>query len=256
MKKTAVIYGMGAIGEAVALALNEADMNLVLLDRDIAAAKKVLSSLPDHRHAVAFSCVPLDTSSIETVITKAENLFGGINALFNGNLHMQRKKAREVTDTSFTSSFQSNVLAYFHLARTCAAVMAKSGGGRIVNLSSVHSEVADGLHLEYAAASAAINAMTRELAVSYWKDNIQVNGVMTAFVDGQFPDALDMDQRQKPEQISLLGRRITPEDIARTVRFLMTSHTKIINGSVLRADAGYLTTQYRVGDTPFTKITG
>ena len=85
MKKTAVIYGMGAIGEAVALALNEADMNLVLLDRDIAAAKKVLSSLPDHRHAVAFSCDPLDTSSIETVITKAENLFGGINALFNGN---------------------------------------------------------------------------------------------------------------------------------------------------------------------------
>ena len=133
---------------------------------------------------------------------------------------------------------------------------AAAGGGRIVNLSSVHSHVADGFHMEYAVSTSAINAITRELAVSYWKDNIQVNTVSTCFVDGLFDDALDMDQRQKPEQISLLGRRVTGADVAKTIRFLVTCKTKCVNGSEVRADAGYLTTQYRVGDTPFTKITG
>ncbi|MCI8327278.1 MAG: SDR family oxidoreductase [Lachnospiraceae bacterium] len=254
MKKVAIICGAGPVGSAAACALSEAGIDIAVLDENVERAESVVKKLDDVK-AIALAYDTADEDSIRTAVQKVEEQMGRVDALFNADLKIKRNAAKDVTLASFETAFKENVLAYFCVARACAEIMAKNGGGRIVNLSSVHSHVADGRHLEYATVTNAINALTRELATNYWKNNIQVNTIVAAFIDGQFPDEMDLDQRQTPEQISLLGRRITPEDLAKTVRFLFTSDTKVVNGSEIRADAGYLTTQYRVGDVPFTKIT-
>ena len=252
-RKVAVICGAGAMGLANAKALAEAGWSIAVLDEKLEQAEAVLSALPEEARGIALTYNPLCEASMKEAAAKIEAALGRIDALVNNDLEMYRRLSKEITAEDFTHAMDRDARAMFLMARACIAVMAKTGGGRVVNFSSVHSHVADGYHMEYAAATSAINAVTRELATAYWKDNIQANTVMTCFVDGQFPDEMDMDQRQTPERISLLGRRVTPDDVAKTVRFLVTCKTKCVNGSEIRADAGYLPTQYRVGDVPFVK---
>lgn len=254
MNKTAVICGANVIGCAAATALAEVGMNIVMLDADLDKAAQAVRALGDKAAAVEYN--PISEVSVQKAMDEAEAKFGRIDALVWADLVMTRSQFKEVSAGSFAAALERNPVACMYAAKACAPKIAKVGGGRIVNLSSVHSHVADGYHMEYAVATSAINALTRELAVTYWMDNIQVNTVVTCFVDGMFDDEMDMDQRQTPERISLLGRRVTGEDVAKTIRFLVTAKTKCVNGSEVRADAGYITTQYRVGDTPFVKITG
>ncbi len=251
MKKL-ILNGAGNIAKATAIRLAEMGWQVFALDEDIQKATDLLAALPKNARGAAVQIDPLDEQSILAAVKKA----GGADALLNSALTIERKPAKHIKAGEMEALFAKNVAPMFYCARACAAYMKNSGGGRIVNLSSMHGHVADGFHMEYAVAASAINALTRELAASYWADNIQVNTVTTCFVDGQFEDAADLDQRQSPERISLLGRRVTAKDIAGTVKFLLTSETKCVNGSEIRADAGYLTTQYRVGDVPFVKITG
>lgn len=251
MKKL-ILNGAGNIARAAAVRLAKAGWRVSAFDEDLQKAIGLLDALPESARGVAVQIDPLDEQSIIAAVEKS----GGADALLNSALNIERKLARQIKAGEMEALFARNVAPMFYCARACAPYMKNNGGGRIVNLSSMHSHVADGYHMEYAVTASAINALTRELAASYWADNIQVNTVTTCFVDGQFEDAMDLDQRQSPERISLLGRRVTAEDIAGTVKFLLTSGTKCINGSEIRADAGYLTTQYRVGDTPFVKVTG
>ena len=253
-KKVAVICGAGAMGLANAKALAEAGLRIVVLDEDKAKAQSVIDALPEEAKGFAEVYHPLCEASMKEAVAKVEAAYGRLDALVNNDLEMTRRLNKEISAENFSHAMDRNARAMFLMARAAIAVMAKNGGGRVVNMSSVHSHVGDGYHMEYAASTSAINAVTRELATGYWKDNIQVNTCMTCFVDGQFPDELDMDQRQEPERISLLGRRVTPDDVAKTVRFLVTCKTKCVNASEIRADAGYLPTQYRVGDVPFVKL--
>lgn len=255
-RKVAVISGAGVLGKAAAGALAEAGMRIAILDSDAEKAQSVLDTLPAGARGLAAVRDPLKEDTVLAAVTRIDETLGRIDALINTDLAISRRLCKEITGESLSHAIERNARGYFFLARACAGVMARGGGGRIVNVSSVHSHVADGYHLEYAMATGAINALTREMADSYWKDNILVVTVATCFVDGQFPDAMDLDQRQEPEVISLLGRRLTAEDVAKTVRFVVTSKTRCFNGAELRADAGYLTTQYRVGNVPFVKITG
>lgn len=250
--KQLILNGAGNIALAAAVRMAELGWQVSVLDEEILLALNLLEALPERCRGVAVKVDWMDERSIVTAVEKA----GGAQALLNSALYMERKPAKQIRSGELEELFSRNVPPMFYCARACAKYMKQSGGGRIVNLSSVHAHVADGYHLGYAVSAAAINALTRELAVSYWKDNIQVNTVTTCFVDGQFADELDMDQRQRPKQISLLGRRVTAEDVAGTIAFLLTCETRCVNGAEIRADAGYLTTQYRVGDEPFVKITG
>jgi len=254
-KKVAVICGAGILGRTVAVALAEAGMKIAVMDSDMARAQSVADVLPREAGSLAVAYNPLKEDTVITAVSGIGGRLGRIDALVNTDLEIARRLCNEITGETFGHVIERNARCYFFTARACASIMARGGGGRIVNISSVHSHVADGYHMEYAMATSAINALTREMADSYWKDNIQAVTVATCFVDGQFPEEMDMDQRQAPERISLLGRRITAWDVARTVRFFVTSKTKCFNGAEIRADAGYLTTQYRVGDVPFVKIT-
>ncbi|MGI6192897.1 MAG: SDR family NAD(P)-dependent oxidoreductase [Christensenellales bacterium] len=251
MKKL-ILNGAGNIARAVAVRMAEQGWQVSVFDEDIVKALELLDALPEENRGIAVKVDWQNEESLKTAVEKA----GGADALFNSALQMERKLAKHIEAGEMEALFARNVTPMFYCARACAPYMKQNGGGRIVNLSSVHAHVADGYHMEYAVTASAINALTRQLAVSYWKDNIQVNTVTTCFVDGQFADELDMDQRQTPERISLLGRRVTAQDVAGTVKFLLTCETKCVNGAEIRADAGYITTQYRVGDAPFVKITG
>lgn len=252
--KVAVVCGDSAVGSAIALALCQAGMNIALLGQSQIAIDRALEAFPE-TGVWGRTYDALNEESVLDAIDDVIQTYGRIDVLVNANLTIACRPCKQMSPNTFDEMMAANPRAYFLMARACIPHMAKVGHGRIINLSSTHSHVADGYHAEYAMATSAINALTREMAANYWKDNIQMIALVACFIDEQFPDALDMQQRQAPEEISLLGRRVTPTDIARSVRFFATSRTRCVTGSEIRSDAGYLTTQYRVGNVPFTKIT-
>lgn len=222
--KKAVIWGNNALSRAVSDALREKGWAC----EELYAADRT-------------------EENIVRATDEAAKKLGGLGACVWADLTMLRAKVKDASGEEFSKDPAACLFA----CRAAAKHMAASGGGRIVNVASEHAFVCDGMHAEYAMASAAVCALTRELAANYWEENIQAITVTVAFVDGLFPGELDSDQRQTPEEISLIGRRVTPEDVAKTIRFAVASKTDCLTGGEIRADAGYLTTQYRAGNAPF-----
>lgn len=134
-----------------------------------------------------------------------------------------------------------NVAAPFLLGRYLGVRMAERGWGRIVNISSVYSLVSRERRSMYSTSKAALNGMTRALAVELGSRNVLVNSVCPGFVDTDLTR-----QNNTPDEIAALcalvplGRLATTEEIADFVFYLGSEKNTYITGQTLAIDGGFL----------------
>ena len=128
------------------------------------------------------------------------------------------------------------------MAQHCARYMSRTGGGRIVNFSSVLAHMADGQHILYGASKIGVNNMVRNLAVDLWKDNIQANSVLPCYVITPLVSKhLEKPGWEEKQMSRILSKRwIAPDDIANTCAFLLTCKTPFLNGQEIMTCSGYL----------------
>jgi enoyl-[acyl-carrier protein] reductase III len=137
-----------------------------------------------------------------------------------------------------------NARAALFAAQRAAALMERGGGGAIVNISSPGAGRVLPDYVIVGASKAALEAVTRYLAVELAPKNINVNAVSPGVV---LTDALKhFDAVRQDEQIIALavgripaGRLVTPEDVAGVVAFLCTPAASMIRGQVILVDGGY-----------------
>ena len=123
------------------------------------------------------------------------------------------------------------------------AEMQKSGGGSIVNLSSISGFVGQSfVHMGYNAAKAAIRVLTKSAAVQYGKDGIRVNSVHPGMMPPMLTSvtAADPALREKVLATVPLGRAGTADEAAWAVLFLASDEASYITGTELVVDGGYL----------------
>ncbi len=123
------------------------------------------------------------------------------------------------------------------------AEMQKSGGGSIVNLSSISGFVGQAfVHMGYSAAKAAIRVLTKSAAVQYGKDGIRVNSVHPGMMPPMLTSvtAADPALREKILATVPLGRAGTADEAAWAVLFLASDEASYITGTELVVDGGYL----------------
>ena len=138
------------------------------------------------------------------------------------------------------ATLQINVLAALQITQFLASGMRSRMYGRIVNLSSIWSVVTRNGRSSYAMSKAAVNALTRSLAVELASCNILVNAVAPGYV---FTDLTGMNN--SPEEINSiaqtipLGRLATPEEIANLVSFLCSDRNTYLTGQTIIIDGGY-----------------
>jgi NAD(P)-dependent dehydrogenase (short-subunit alcohol dehydrogenase family) len=170
---------------------------------------------------------------------EAIDFLDGIDVLVNNAGISMTLEFEMVTPEQYDTVYNVNVRAQFFIMQTVLPVMQASGGGAIINLSSVHGIRACKGHSVYAGTKGAIIAHTRELAVELAPKGIRVNAVA--------PGAVPVENQFKAagtDDFSELGKMIpcgfpgTPLDIAKTIIFLASDDARYIAGQTIVVDGG------------------
>jgi 3-oxoacyl-[acyl-carrier protein] reductase len=146
------------------------------------------------------------------------------------------------TDEVWQRLYQVNVIGAFHCARAAREAMLASGGGSIVNVSSVAAQLGQGSSIPYCCTKAALDNLTVSLARTF-APHIRVNGIAPGFIEGRWTQGglgERYDAIKKAYERTLpLGRVCQPEDIADGIISLITG-SKIVTGQTLTVDAGMM----------------
>jgi NAD(P)-dependent dehydrogenase (short-subunit alcohol dehydrogenase family) len=179
-------------------------------------------------------------ASWERAVNKAIELYGKIDILVNdAGVYSHGQNMDNTTEATWNKVISINLTGPFIGTQLCIPHMRSSGGGAIVNVSSIAALVG-GNGAAYSASKAGITLLTKDNAVELAKDNIRVNSVhpggvmtpMTEFIE-TIPDSEQLIRNMCPMQ-----RMATPEEIAQGVLFLASDEASYITGAELVMDGG------------------
>jgi 2-deoxy-D-gluconate 3-dehydrogenase len=236
--KVALITGAAAgIGYAIAELFAAQGARLVLLDLN-EDVQRIARQLPGD--PLAIPCNVADLAQIRMAVDRAVEKYGRIDILVNNAGVALLAKADEVSEQEWDTTMAINLKAPFFLSQAVARVMAKKGGGRIVNLASQASVVALDRHAAYCSSKAALVLMTKVLAIEWASSGITVNAISPTVVEtalGKKAWAGEVGVAMK--QKIPLGRFAQPEEIASAALYLASGHARIMTGANLVIDGGY-----------------
>lgn len=186
-----------------------------------------------------------DEQNCQRVVEAVQQQFGRIDGLVN-NAGVNDGVGLEAGRSAFVSSLEKNLIHYYQMTHFCQQALENSRGS-IVNIASKTALSGQGGTSGYCAAKGAILSLTREWAVSLRHSGVRVNAVVPAEVMtplyerwiGTFADP--QSELEKITQRIPLGQRMTtPQEIANTVVFLLSSRASHTTGEWLSVDGGYL----------------
>ncbi|NML34174.1 SDR family oxidoreductase [Paraburkholderia antibiotica] len=179
-------------------------------------------------------------SQVDRMFDEIEAKYGRLDILVNNAASGALLGVGDIASEHFDRALDTNLKGAFWCSRRAAALMARTGGGSIVNVSSVGSTLVPANYLVVGTAKAALESMTRYLAVEYAADNIRVNSASSTLIDGdvaqQFPDP--DNTRRSSIAATPLKRLATAEDLADVVLFLASDASRWVTGQVVTADGG------------------
>ncbi len=239
--RVALITGSGrGIGKGIALHLAECGVDIVVNYRSskqqaLELVKQIQSM---GRRALAIQADVSSVPEIHFMIDKIKDTFGTIDILVNNSAIDTMYSFFDITEENWDQVLDTNLKGSFFCAQACAREMVKKGGGKIINISSVHGCLTMPKYAAYASSKGGMNAMTRQLALDLAPFNIQVNAVapgpteVEKFTENPLHDKWEIG-KQTPA-----GRIGEPEDVARVVAFFASAGSDFVTGQVITVDGG------------------
>jgi NAD(P)-dependent dehydrogenase (short-subunit alcohol dehydrogenase family)/3-oxoacyl-(acyl-carrier-protein) synthase len=179
-------------------------------------------------------------AQVARMFEEIEERWGYLDILVNNAASGRLIPPSAVDEAAFARALDTNLKGSFWCARAAAPLMARRGGGCIVNVSSIGADLAPANYVVVGTSKAALESMTRYLAVEYAPLNIRVNTASCTLIDGDvaraFPDfeeVVDVTISSTP-----LGRLATAEDLAGVIEFLTSDRSRFVTGQTLLADGG------------------
>ena len=191
----------------------------------------------------------LDVSSekeVEKVFADIHKKFGKIDVLVNNaGIAGVSKPTHEITEEEWDRVMAVNVKGVFFCTKHVVPYMKKSGGGSIINLSSIYGIVSAPDVPPYHASKGAVRIMTKTDAFLYASDKIRVNSVHPGFIwtpmlENHLKSQGDVEEGRKYlNSLQPIGHIGEPEDIAQGIIYLASDESKFSTGSELVIDGGY-----------------
>ena len=230
--KTALVTGGGSgIGQAIANRLRSDGYHVATLD--------LVASDEKSAHVADVT----DRAAVETALAGVREDLGPVTILVNAAGMERFKRFTDLTFADFSRVIDVNLNGVFHCVQAVLPDMVEAGWGRIVNISSSSAQSGQPFMSAYVAAKAAVNGLTKSLALEYGPMGITVNAVPPGFID--------TPMLRKSEERGLLGgtveehidrtpvRRVgKPEDIAAACSFLISEEAGYITGQILGVNGG------------------
>jgi NAD(P)-dependent dehydrogenase (short-subunit alcohol dehydrogenase family) len=234
------------VGECVArLAVERGATGLALVGRDTKtgeALAKELTSLGTKTIFVSADLAKPDEPA--RIVEIVDKTFGVVHGLLNSAAETSRGSVWNTTPEMFDSMMSVNVRAPFMLIQGCAKIMKREGvAGAVVNIGSVTGYGGDVNLTHYAISKGALHTLTRNCAYSLMRDRIRVNLLNPGWMDTPTEDATQRKWHnaqdgwlQKAESEQPLGRLIKPDELARTIMFLLSDESGLMTGAVIDFD--------------------
>jgi len=235
-----VTGGSRGIGQAIAFELGRRGATIVI---NYLKNHKAAQVTVDELEAAGISATRIkahvgDETAVESLVEKIDEKFGRLDILVNNAASGVMRPAVDLTAKHWDWTLDINARGPWLLAKAAARLM--PDGGRIINLSSPGSTRVLPAYFAVGVSKAAIEAVTRYLAVELGPKGIAVNTVSSGFVMTDaidaFPDELgvkDIASRPTPA-----GRVIFPEDVAKVVAMMCGTDAEMIRGQVIMVDGG------------------
>ncbi len=236
MARTALVTGgTRGIGEAICVALKDAGYTVAANYGGNDAAAQTFTArtgIPAYKFDVAdFGAVTAGIQAIEQELGPIEVLVNNAGITRDGTMHkMSHDQWQAVIDTNLGSCF--------NCSRAVIEGMRERGFGRIVNIGSINGQAGQYGQVNYAAAKSGIHGFTKALAQEGAAKGITVNAVAPGYVDTDMVRAVPPAVLEKIIARIPVGRLGTPEDIARTVLFLVADEASFITGATLSVNGG------------------
>jgi len=242
-EKVAVVTGSSrGIGKAIALRLAKEGYNIVVnYARSKEAALQTAREIEDlGRRAFVVKANVGKVEKIKEMFQQIDEAFGRVDVLINNAASGVLRPAMELEESHWDWTMDINSKALLFCAQEAAKRMEKVGGGKIVSISSLGSIRYLENYTAVGVSKAALESLTRYLAVELAAKNISVNAVSGGAVD---TDAL----KHFPNREELLadaaaktpaGRAVEPMDIVNAAMFLLSPKADMIRGQTIVVDGG------------------
>lgn len=202
-----------------------------------ACDRQEFTSDNDRIHPIVFDIT--DAAAVKAAMMQVFKTEGRIDVLVNNAGVVFNRKIGMILRDETELMFRINVIAVLELIQLVSRLMARNGGGSIVNIASVTAVLGSPGQVAYSATKGAIIAMTKSAAKELAQQGIRVNAVAPGIVKTErFAELYEANGEKIDERIGriALGRLGTPEDIANACSFLASDRASYISGHILGVD--------------------
>jgi NAD(P)-dependent dehydrogenase (short-subunit alcohol dehydrogenase family) len=231
MRKVAIVTGAArGIGLAIAKQFLAKDYRVAILDVDAAKLEG----------AFALQCDVSVPQMVTDAVGKVVARFGRIDALVNNAGIAVFKPLLETSFDEWQRVLAVNLNGPFLCTQACAPVMLKTGGGAVVNISSISGLRASTLRVAYGTSKAALDHLTKQQAAELGDLGIRVNAVAPGPVNTAMAQAVHSAAIRADYHDAIpLNRYGTEDEIAAAVVFFCSDAASYINGQTLAVDGGF-----------------
>jgi NAD(P)-dependent dehydrogenase (short-subunit alcohol dehydrogenase family) len=246
-KVALITGGASGIGRATAQLFAREGASVVVADVNESAGKDLVLQIASAGGRVLFERADV-TSAAECrrVVERTVAEFGRIDVLFNNAGIIRRAAITELSEEDWDRVMDVNVKSIYLLSREVIPIMAKAGGGSIVNTASGWGLAAGAKAAVYCASKGAVVLLTKAMALDHGPQNIRVNCICPGDTDtamlrdearqlGEATHKFLAGAGQRP-----LGRMGKPEEIAQAALYLASDASSFVTGTALVVDGGGL----------------
>ncbi len=238
-----IVTGAGSgIGRAIALRFSEEGASVALADLDEQTAHRVAGEIEGetlvHQTNVA------RPTEVEALVRSVVEEWGGLDVMVNNAGIGVAAAAPDTSEEDLDRQMDVNLKGTFFGIKYAVPAMRDSGGGSIINMSSVAALVGIPDRAAYCAAKGAILALTRAAAIDHVEEGIRVNCIAPGTVDtpwiGRITAGYDDPQeaRAKMQARQPHGRFVQPEEIAAMAAYLASDESASVIGACMIVDGG------------------
>ncbi|MBP7341915.1 MAG: 3-oxoacyl-ACP reductase FabG [Smithellaceae bacterium] len=247
--KVAIITGASkGIGKAIAVRFAREGASVVVASRSLDALEKVAQEIKSAGgEASAITVNVRNAESINELVQKTVDRYGRLDLLVNNAGVTMGSPSEDLSPEDWRAAMETDLFGVFFACQAAARIMIPQGGGNIINISSVNGILAAPRRAAYCASKAAVNELTKVLAIEWADRKIRVNAIAPGYVRTELVQ--DVIDKGAISMEAILRR--TPqhrigevEDIAGLAVYIAGEESSYMTGSIVNIDGGWLAYGY------------
>ena len=243
--QTAMVIGVGGLGQEAAIGLSAAGARLAVADIDFGRAETVATLIKQAGGiANAYEVDVIRKESVTDLVTRASRDLGRIQSAVIAFGITHRGLPEEFDETDWRKIIDVNLNGSFFCCQALGRHMLDQGGGSIVLFSSIAGQVGLKNSPAYAASKGGVDQITRTFAIQWAQRNVRVNAIAPSYFETDMvarnddPELAELfRQRLKLVPMARLGQ---PSELVGAIIFLASAAASMITGVILPIDGGYL----------------